>query len=29
MTAPDEQLLGKADGYLICPLDDANLGPDR
>ena len=29
MTAPDEDLLGKAEGYPVCPLDDANLGPDR
>src|SRR5262249_51235797 len=29
MAAPDEELLGKADGYPVCPLDDANLGPDR
>jgi CubicO group peptidase (beta-lactamase class C family) len=29
MAAPDEELLGKAEGYPVCPLDDANLGPDR
>src|SRR4051794_3795726 len=29
MAAPDEDLLGKADGYPVCALDDANLGPDR
>jgi len=29
MDAPDEELLGKAEGYPVCPLDDANLGPDR
>src|SRR5262249_14598494 len=27
--APDEMLLGKAEGYPVCRLDDANLGPDR
>jgi CubicO group peptidase (beta-lactamase class C family) len=29
MASPDEELLGKAEGYPVCPLDDANLGPDR
>jgi CubicO group peptidase (beta-lactamase class C family) len=29
MAAPDEDILGKAEGYPVCPLDDANLGPDR
>lgn len=29
MAAPDEELLGKAEGYPVCPLNDANLGPDR
>ena len=29
MAAPDEELLGKAEFYPVCPLDDANLGPDR
>jgi CubicO group peptidase (beta-lactamase class C family) len=29
MATPDEELLGKAEGYPVCPLDDANLGPDR
>jgi CubicO group peptidase (beta-lactamase class C family) len=27
--APDEALLGKDEGYPVCRLDDANLGPDR
>ena len=27
--APDEALLGKAEGYPVCRLDDANIGPDR
>src|SRR5258706_7254025 len=29
LAAPDEALLGKAEGYPVCRLDDANLGPDR
>jgi CubicO group peptidase (beta-lactamase class C family) len=29
MAAPDEKLLGKDEGYPVCRLDDANLGPDR
>lgn len=29
LAAPDEALLGKAEGYPICGLDDANIGPDR
>jgi CubicO group peptidase (beta-lactamase class C family) len=29
MAAPDEDLLGKAEGYPVCALDDANLGPER
>ena len=29
MAAPDEELLGKAEGYPVCLLDDTNLGPDR
>jgi CubicO group peptidase (beta-lactamase class C family) len=29
MAAPDEEILGKAEGYPVCRLDDANLGPDR
>jgi CubicO group peptidase (beta-lactamase class C family) len=29
LAAPDEALLGKAEGYPICQLDDANIGPDR
>jgi CubicO group peptidase (beta-lactamase class C family) len=29
MAAPDEALLGKAEGYPVCRLDDANIGPDR
>jgi CubicO group peptidase (beta-lactamase class C family) len=29
MAAPDEDILGKAEGYPVCPLDDANLGPER
>lgn len=29
LAAPDEALLGKAEGYPICRLDDANIGPDR
>ena len=26
MAAPDKDILGKAEGYPVCPLDDANLG---
>ena len=26
--APDEALLGQAEGYPVCRLDDANIGPD-
>src|SRR5437660_1863848 len=29
LAAPDEALLGKAEGYPVCRLDDANIGPDR
>jgi CubicO group peptidase (beta-lactamase class C family) len=29
MIAPDEERLGKAEGYPVCELDDSNLGPDR
>ena len=29
MPAPDEELLGKLEGYPVCRLDDANIGPDR
>lgn len=29
LAAPDEVLLGKAEGYPVCRLDDANIGPDR
>jgi CubicO group peptidase (beta-lactamase class C family) len=29
LAAPDEALLGKAEGYPVCTLDDANIGPDR
>jgi CubicO group peptidase (beta-lactamase class C family) len=29
LAAPDEALLGKAEGYPVCQLDDANIGPDR
>ena len=29
VAGPDEALLGKAEGYPVCRLDDANLGPDR
>src|ERR1044072_8029336 len=27
--APDEALLGQAESYPVCRLDDANIGPDR
>jgi CubicO group peptidase (beta-lactamase class C family) len=27
--APDEVLLGKAEGYPVCRLDETNIGPDR
>jgi CubicO group peptidase (beta-lactamase class C family) len=29
LAAPDEALLGKGEGYPVCQLDDANIGPDR
>ena len=29
MAAPDEELLGKLEGYPVCRLDEANIGPDR
>src|ERR1043166_4373085 len=29
LAAPDEVLLGQAEGYPVCRLDDANIGPDR
>lgn len=29
MAAPDEELLGKVEGYPVCRLDEANIGPDR
>jgi CubicO group peptidase (beta-lactamase class C family) len=29
MAAPDEELLGKAEGYPVGRLDDANLGPEQ
>ena len=27
LAAPDEALLGKAEGYPVCRLDDANFAP--
>jgi CubicO group peptidase (beta-lactamase class C family) len=29
LAAPDEALLGKTEGYPVCRLDDANIGPER
>lgn len=29
LAAPDEALLGKTEGYPVCRLGDANIGPDR